>query len=239
MIKEFTTNLHIRPDMGTSFVDSSCSLMHSLEEPEPLLWVFLSGFYRQIRNPWLFEFYNASKDPRISGKKVFLRDHFRAWFNLGVMGVTNSIQDTANLLMMVAKHEKVKEVRLVGGSMGAFGALAIGSFMLNKGLTISVRAFNPQTLIAKGGSIQLVPEDRRKFLRAGAWTVPSWRGVFDLTKALPKSCSDFIVYFSENSPSDVRHVSRLTGTVNIPIDYNRHRVLKYLKDEGLLVDFLL
>jgi hypothetical protein len=78
-------------------------------------------------------------------RRVFLRDHEQAWYQLGVHGVASTVDEVQAYLLDLLGEDGLRHAVFTGGSMGAYAAMLLGSRL---GVA-EVQAFAPQTFISR------------------------------------------------------------------------------------------
>ena len=78
-------------------------------------------------------------------RRVFLRDHEQAWYQLGVRDVADSLDGVGAYLLEELGADGLRHAVFTGGSMGAYAAMLLGSRL---GVA-EVQAFAPQTFISR------------------------------------------------------------------------------------------
>jgi hypothetical protein len=108
----------------------------------PLTVVAFGGLTEQGVAP-VFEFFRF-----LSGfdvRRVFVRDHFQAWYQLGVRDAGDSIDAVQAHLLDVLGEETLPRAIFTGGSAGGYAAMFFGA-RLGVG---EVHAFAPQTFLTR------------------------------------------------------------------------------------------
>jgi hypothetical protein len=185
-----------------------------------------------------FEFYQSSSI--INESRVFFRDFSQNWYHSGLRGVTPDVPATASYIRSLIDRVAPEEVIFIGNSMGGFAAILF-STLLDTGRVVS---FSPQTFISPF-----------KRLRAGdtrwKWEVlDTYRSSlfkpkhYDLRHLLDHSPrhNRIDIYVSSLDRLDMVHVREIANFSNVQLhvyEVGGHRLVKDLRDAGLLQEILL
>jgi pimeloyl-ACP methyl ester carboxylesterase len=169
-------------------------------------------------------------------KRLFVRDPALVWFQHGVPGFGETIDEVAASLRMVVDEQEVERLVVVGSSAGGYAALAFGS-LLEADLVLS---FSPQTMLERGW-LDEAGDDRWpghfKNLAALGGPDPRWT---DLREALPRERRPRTVYelhYPAPFELDARHAERLAdlpGVTMIGHDRGYHNFIQGLRNRGEL-----
>jgi pimeloyl-ACP methyl ester carboxylesterase len=201
------------------------------------LLVLFGGIAGGVSMP-VFEFFRLTSS--MPGKKAFLRDPRRAWYQLGIPGIGDSADDVRSFLDSVIERAAVDRVVMAGASAGGFAALQFGTWCRAD----EVIAFSPQTFID--------PENRSRFGDA-RWpeqidalhnAATSRSVTFDLLDVLGPLARErrFQVHVSTDDALDIIHanrISKFSGVEIVDHQHGGHRLVKTLRDRGLLRPILL
>lgn len=200
------------------------------------LLVLFGGIAGGVSMP-VFEFFRVTADFPV--KKAFLRDPRRGWYQLGIPGVGDSAQAVKTLLDDIVARADVDRVVMAGASAGGFAALLFGAACQ----VDEVIAFSPQTFV-DAANRALANDARWPEQIATLHATKASRGLaLDLLETLPAHSGKtrFQVHVSADDVLDVLHARRIAdrGGVRI-IEHERggHRLVKTLRDRGLLEDIL-
>jgi hypothetical protein len=200
------------------------------------LLILFGGIAGGVSMP-VFEFFRITADFPV--KKAFLRDPRRGWYQLGVPGVGDSAEAVKSLLDDVIARADVDRVIMAGASAGGFAALLFGAACQ----VDEVIAFSPQTF---------VDAENRSHANDARWpeqiatlhaTVTGRDLALDLLEALPTrdGKTRFQVHVSADDELDVLHARRVADRHGVHIiEHERggHRLVKTLRDRGILEDIL-
>lgn len=95
--------------------------------------------------PGRFAFYRTLDS--IKENILFLNDKDNGWYQNGIPGISDSVDDVCAEITGLAKKLNVEEIVTVGSSMGAYGALLYGSKLGDRSLV-----FSPETILHLPGS---------------------------------------------------------------------------------------
>jgi hypothetical protein len=173
-------------------------------------------------------------------KKAFLRDPRRGWYQLGIPGIGDTADDVRVFLAELIARSSAERVVMAGASAGGFAAMLFAAWC---GADEAI-AFSPQTFIdAENRALfgdQRWP-DQIDSLHARATTSTA---ILDLRDVLPagRSRTRFQVHVSNDDPLDLIHAERIAdrgGVAIVTHDQGGHRLVKTLRDRGLLQPLLL
>ena len=162
------------------------------------------------------------------GKKLFLRDISDAWYNKGLLGLTQNIEQTSTYLKNIIEQQNVKKVVFLGASSGGYAALLFG-YLLE---VDEIHAFGAQTKIPNNLEEINLLEDIEPIY-------------FDLakvyqTKLISPSCH---LYFDHKFPPDLEHAQHLKHFASVELHgYPAgigHKITLWLKHQNLLQSIIL
>jgi hypothetical protein len=201
------------------------------------LLILFGGIAGGVSMP-VFEFFRLTS--AMPGKKAFLRDPLRGWYQRGIPGVGDTATDIRELLNLLIERAHVDRVVMVGASAGGYAALLFGAWC---GAS-EVIAFSPQTFIDE--------ENRRRFddtrwmdqITALHQAVSPLDATFDLLDVLPIDAAStrFRIHVSTDDALDLIHAQRVAGRAGVEVvEHERggHRLVKTLRDRGSLQPMLL
>jgi pimeloyl-ACP methyl ester carboxylesterase len=179
----------------------------------------------------VFEFFRLTAG--MPGKKAFLRDPRRGWYQLGLPGVGPTAQDVRRYLDQVIAEADVDRVVMAGASAGGYAAMLFGAWCGAD----HVLAFSPQTFIDAAN--RAAAGDHRWEPQIGHLLAANPPGaVYDLRDLLATSAGPHIaLHVSTDDPLDLLHAHRLANLRNVTItehDKGGHRLVKTLRDRGIL-----
>jgi pimeloyl-ACP methyl ester carboxylesterase len=181
-----------------------------------------------------FHLFEATSDLPV--KRLFVRDPARVWYQHGVPGFGDSIDEVAASLRAIIDEQDVARLVAMGSSAGGYAALAFGS-LLEADLVI---AFSPQTILDRTWLTEV--GDQRwpghfKNLAALGGPDPRW---IDLRDALPRERrpgTTFEVRYPSPHEEDARHAERLDGVPGLELighERGYHNFIRGLRDRGEL-----
>jgi pimeloyl-ACP methyl ester carboxylesterase len=171
-------------------------------------------------------------------KRLFVRDPALVWFQHGVPGFGETIDEVAASLKAIVDEQGIERLVVIGSSAGGYAALAFGA-LLRADLVL---AFSPQTILDRGW-LDEVGDDRWpghfKSLAVLGGPDPRW---VDLREALareqPRGTVYEVHYPSPYEP-DTRHAERLAGVPGVKLighDRAYHNFIQGLRNRGELAE---
>lgn len=169
-------------------------------------------------------------------KRLFVRDPALVWFQRGVPGFGDTIDEVAASLKSILDEQEVERLVVMGSSAGGYAALAFGA-LLEADLVLS---FSPQTILDRSWLDEIGDErwpGRFKDLAALGGPDPRW---VDLREALSRERRDgteFAVHYpsSQKDGSHAEHLRDLPGVTMIGYERASHSFIQGLRDRGELV----
>ena len=143
------------------------------------LLILFGGIAGGVSMP-VFEFFRLTSE--MPGKKAFLRDPRRGWYQRGIPGIGDSALDVRDYLSRVIDRANVDRVVMAGASAGGYAALLFAAWC---GADEAI-AFSPQTFI--GERIGVTTRTGAGPIRSATCTGP-WRpddAWFDLVERSPR-----------------------------------------------------
>lgn len=200
--------------------------------PGEQVYVFFGGISAGINMP-VYEFYRASRI--LDCNKIFVRDTFQAWYQLGLPSISADLFGTAEHLRELLADLRAPDVTFVGNSMGGFAAIAVCA-LLGRGRVV---AFAPQTFISPW--LRLKNRDGRWMKEINRACLRSMfkRRIWDLRKLLlsTPAAPDISLFVSRRESLDLLHADHLRGLGEVKVfgfDEGGHGIVKLLRDKGLL-----
>lgn len=200
------------------------------------LYIIFGGINAGVGIP-PFEFFNASSI--INEHKIFLRDYSQSWYHCGLPGISDNIIGTCDHLKNRIKEYGVNETILVGNSMGGFAAILFASMLSNcRAITIS-----PQTYISP--TKRFMKRDHRfgKPIRRTYLKALFKKKFYDLAQIdAHKTDWEADLLVSAHQLRDCAHAENIKHLPQIRIhrfDFKSHRLVKELRDCGILGDILM
>lgn len=208
-----------------------------LDGDGPSLLVLFGGIAGGVSMP-VFEFFRMTSG--IPGKKAFLRDPRRGWYQLGIPGIGDTALAVGEFLGNVISQAQVDRVVMAGASAGGFAALLFGAWCGAD----EVLAFSPQTFIDPEN--RLAHDDTRWAEQIDALheACHQREATLDLLAVLPArpSSSRFQVHVGSDDALDLFHARRIARVPGVELhehDRGGHRLVKTLRDRGVLQPLLL
>jgi len=200
------------------------SLLKDFDHDSNVLQVFFSA--RHLTSKCRYHFLDLVSN--FPGKKLFIRDLQDAWYNKGLPGLTQNVEQTATYLKTIIAEENIDKVVFFGASSGGYAALLYGYLLQID----EIHAFGAQTKIPNN--------DQEAKLLTGV--EPSY---FDLSKTFqPQSLTNIChIYFDNQFPTDLNHANRLAHYSQINLHgYDAgvgHKIAMWLKHQKLLRPIIL
>ena len=208
-----------------------------MEPASQTLLILFGGIAGGVSMP-VFEFFRLTS--KLPVKKVFLRDPRRAWYQCGIPGIGESSVDVHRFLAAAIERAEVDRVVMAGASAGGFAAALFGTLC---GVD-EVIAFSPQTFIdadnrRRAGDSRW--EEQIDALHAAMVDRPA---PLDLLDVLPLESvkTRYQVHVSSDDALDLVHAHRIVGRGGVEViehEHGGHRLVKTLRDRGLLQPLLL
>jgi pimeloyl-ACP methyl ester carboxylesterase len=214
-------------------VDPRLGVGHELTTPSKTMLISFAAM-SSLKPPPFHMFETTSGLPV---KRLFVRDPALVWFQRGVPGFGDTIDEVAASLKSILDEQEVERLVVMGSSAGGYAALAFGA-LLEADLVLS---FSPQTILDRSWLDRIGDErwpDRFKDLAALGGPDPRW---VDLREALPRERRDgteFAVHYPSSAQNDGPHAERLSDLPGVTmIGYERasHSFIQGLRDRGELV----
>lgn len=207
-----------------------------LEGDGRVLLVLFGGIAGGVSMP-VFEFFRLTS--AMPGKKAFLRDPLRSWYQRGVPGIGETGADVRDFLNGVIDRADVDRVVMAGASAGGYAAMLFGAWCMAD----EVIAFSPQTFIDPPNRERANDTRWAEQIDALHLAPSSGPRVLDLLEVLRGRTHKmrFQVHVSEDDPLDIIHAERISDVPGVEIIRHRaggHRLVKTLRDRGLLQPML-
>jgi hypothetical protein len=208
-------------------------ILVDLDSSSPVTVVAFGGLV--TGRPIQFQFFRFLSG--LDVRRVILRDHEQAWYQLGVRGVASNVDDLGAYLLDLLGEDAMRHAVFTGGSMGGYVAMLLGSRL---GVA-EVQAFAPQTFISRV---------LRRYYRDYRWqqqinhtwaSIDRRRAYLDIKPSMRRSSRHRPVPIHIHvggMERDLRHVTRVRRIPGISVHrYNElvtHNVAGELHDSGRL-----
>jgi hypothetical protein len=208
-----------------------------LHIPSETLLILFGGIAGGVSMP-VFEFFRVTIG--YPAKKAFLRDPRRGWYLLGIPGVGDSASAVKTYLDSVIAQAGATRIVMAGASAGGFAAILFGSWCSAH----EVVAFSPQSFV-DAENRNLAGDDRwPEQIAALHAATNGTTAPLDLRLILPRSArtTRYQIHVSNDDMLDLLHAGRLADRGGVEIvthDRGGHRLVKTLRDRGLLEPLLL
>jgi hypothetical protein len=201
------------------------------------LLILFGGIAGGVSMP-VFEFFRLTAE--IPGQKLFLRDPRRAWYQLGIPGIGDSAASVRDFLQQTIARSGATRVVMAGASAGGYAALLFGAWC---GVD-EILAFSPQTFIDAENRRQHGDDRWQPQIAALHEAMAGRDAALDLCQELARAdmTPRMQVHVSSDDPLDLLHAHRLHDVANVDIvehDHGGHRLVKTLRERGLLKPMLL
>jgi pimeloyl-ACP methyl ester carboxylesterase len=194
--------------------------------------VVFAGIRGEIGIP-SYDFLSISATQAV--KRLFLRDHHRSWYHLGVQGLAGSVDELTDALRRMIDDTGVQRVAMVGNSAGGYAALLYAGLL---GADAAL-AFSPRTSF--GWSRRLMHRDfryRNDAVRLTLRGLPG-RRYRDLRETPAATRSR--IHYSKTDRLDTWHAERMRGLPGYEIHSHLgggHQLVRELRDRGELAPLL-
>lgn len=203
----------------------------------PALLILFGGIAGGVSMP-VFEFFRLTAE--MPGKKAFLRDPRRGWYQLGIPGIGDSPHAVRDFLTDTITRSGASRVVMAGASAGGYAALLFGAWCQ----VDEVLAFSPQTFIDAENRQRYGDERWPEQIAALHEADVNQGAVFDLAPVLATAADTtrFQIHVSTDDDLDLIHASRVEALPGIAMhrhEQGGHRLVKTLRDRGVLKPMLL
>lgn len=210
-------------------------VFRELDDPSPVLVIAFGGLRMLFGGSPPFEFFRVLGD-QAPAKKLFLRDHRRAWYHRGVRGCADDIPGVEVALRRMIAEAGASKTVMLGSSAGGYAALLFGRLL---GVT-EVHAFGPQTFLSP--DLRRLHDDQRFEERLSAlMSSGCFRDEYgDLKDVFSRTSAPhtrFVVHYGEGDALDVIHAEHLQPEENLELRAYEgvdHNVAGSLRDSDQL-----
>ena len=167
--------------------------------------------------PGRFELYKTFAD--YPGVKVFINDEDNKWYQNGIVGVAENIEQSVNFLKSIIDKHEIRHVTCIGSSMGGYGAALFGALL------------NADNVIVFGGEVCIGKPFSRSHIHMPKGTVIAFENISQLIKDARNT--EFLYFVGEEDVVDLFNVSLLKNYENVSIQILRgvgHFITKFIND---------
>jgi pimeloyl-ACP methyl ester carboxylesterase len=133
------TGNRVLTPFGRRLQDPSSGYAADLDVPSDTLMIVFAGIRGELGIP-SYDFLSISATQGV--KRLFLRDHHRSWYHLGVLGLAGSVDELVAELRRMIEGCGAERVVLVGNSAGGYAALLYAGLLgADAALAFSPRTF--------------------------------------------------------------------------------------------------
>lgn len=207
-----------------------------LEPNSKTLLVTFGGIRGRFGMP-IFEFFNLTSEFDI--KKIYLRDLSQVWYQSGIEGISQNIDETVNYLRVLFSQQQANKIVMIGNSAGGYAALLFG-YLLG---VDEVHAFSPQTFLTR--QLRIRHFDFRWFLEIQKLHLTKRSGdkYLDLLSVFHEKDIKTVlnIHYCYNHRLDEVHAVRMSSYPKITLhkyDSGGHALVKLLRDNGNLKQIL-
>jgi hypothetical protein len=173
-------------------------------------------------------------------KRLFMRDVHSVWYQRGIPGFGETVDDVTAALRSVIDAERIERLVVAGPSAGGYAALLFGT-LLEADVVLS---FSPQTAMSRETLHELADhrwdEALDRLDRLGG-AHPRYT---DLRTALPHTRSGNTrceIHYGASFELDVVHAEHLRGLAGVELqahEHEGHQLVRALRDSGDLLQIL-
>lgn len=203
-----------------------------LQPESDTLLVLFGGIAGGVSIP-VFEFFKQTASLPV--KKALFRDPRRGWYQLGIPGIGDTAADVRAFLDDLIARARARRVVMAGASAGGYAALLFGAWCDAD----EVLAFSPQTFIDEKNRATFGDSRWEPQIEALHASCQDRSAVLDLLAVLPSDGDSAIaqVHVSGDDALDLIHARRISDRAGVQIiehEVGGHRLVKTLRDRGLL-----
>ena len=176
-----------------------------------------------------FDFVGVTSD--LPAKKVFFRDPYMLWYQLGLDGVGKTVPEIAAYVESLRMNEQSTRVVMIGNSGGGFAAILFGTLTGAD----EIHAFNPPTKLLVESDTSY-PEQLAILHSKTGLDNP----YIDLRKILlrhPNAKPQIYIHYSRGDKKDRKQARYLKGIPNVHLlqyPFISHHLARYLAKRGAL-----
>jgi len=213
------------------------SVQADFASPSPDLLIAFGGFSGELGMP-VFEFANFTG--RFDTKRLFVRDIRQGWYQFGLAGICDDIPGVTSFLQRVIREQEVRNVVVIGNSMGGFAALLFGCLIG----AVQVHAFSPQTFIGPwrrtfAGDFRWRPQ-MRKIHRTPGIDRQYW-DVRNVLRSSTNRTTQYHIHYCPGHYLDRAHAGRMSKCPGVTLHRypeGGHGLVRHLRDTGILEKLL-
>lgn len=168
----------------------------------------------------------------IHAHKIYLRDPHKIWYQKGIPGIGNDIDEIAEWLDAFLNRCGARRTVFIGNSAGGYAALVLGALLSAD----RVHAFGPQTRLTDPKDSHT--EDGIQKMMDDPETTKQYLNVKDLLKDYkPSTLPHINIYYAKHNSIDAIHAHRVEEIDNVrlyPFLYKDHGLIRDLKNLGAL-----
>jgi|1186.fasta_scaffold112230_2 hypothetical protein len=208
--------------------DPSSGYAADLDAPSDTLMIVFAGIRGEMGIP-SYDFLTISAAQGV--KRLFLRDHHRAWYQLGVLGLADSVEGLADALRGIVAGCGASRVVVVGNSAGGYAALLFGGLLAaDAALAFSPRTFFNWPRRLRFRDVRYGRDAVRLAMRGHP--KPRYRDILTLPASRRSE-----VHYSTGDRLDTLHAERvrdMPGFAVHPHPGGTHHLVREMRDRGEL-----
>lgn len=218
--------------------DPTVGLVTDFTADSDTVLMAFGGMALQIGMP-PFEFFSLTGG--MPAKRLFIRDVHQAWYQRGVPGHGDTIDDLAARLRELLDEARARRLVVAGNSAGGYGALLFGTLLGAD----RVLAFSPQTFLDQD-ALWAIGDHRwdvkLRRLEAAGGADPRF---VDLGASLPELANGrtrYDVHYAATLMSDEHHAERVAGIPGLTLHGHPrggHSVIRLLRRTGELEQLII
>jgi pimeloyl-ACP methyl ester carboxylesterase len=218
---------------GRYFGDPAAGLILEMESDSRSLLLTFGGL-GMVGGDASFEFGSATSELPV--KRLFVRDPYQSWYQLGLPRQGRTLPRIAASLRELIEPYAVDHLVAVGNSAGGYAALVFGTLLGAD----TVLSFAPQTILDPGTLDDMGDHRwdwRLKPLAAENGLQPEWTDLRSALEAARHTDTRYRVFFDETIEGDRLHAEHLRGLPGLQLyrfGQGGHRLVRTLRDCGAL-----
>jgi pimeloyl-ACP methyl ester carboxylesterase len=109
--------------------DENAGAVHFDRAPESDLMLLACSGFRSGEPGWSpYAFLQCTDDLPVN--RLYVRDLYQAWYHMGLKGVSENIDETADFLRRIIKDTSIQKTVIIGVSSGGYLALLLGPMLV-------------------------------------------------------------------------------------------------------------